>query len=359
MNTVPELQRVLTAPPIRDLPTDLAKRYQAKLEGYRADFEPRGTLENDLVAEMAHLVLQLEQTRAVAAALVAIRVETAAAEAVERQAGAAAVVGQGSCRDDRDARLAALHLQTLAFDATPEGERLRRHYGACERALHRLIATFLKLRKAAAIAGCNTTETEREYAGTAPVDPRPSASCSPSQEQWQPYAPVHEPSNGHPAAPANRQFNSTPGDAGPDGVVTPSAVIADGPAGYNDGTTPGRAGAFASAPHTAGSNEEDDERDPGYNTDAAFKLVLEAAVANQRQPKTASKRLELGLLERAIVAQAKEIHRLELFEQARDDFYNRRGTQPFSRKPWHPDPRLTGELPPYRDSRIECNGRNS
>ena len=272
---------------------------------------------------------------------------------------AAAAVGQGSCRDDRDARLAALHLQTLAFDATPEGERLRRHYGACERALHRTIATFLKLRKAAAIAGCNTTETEREYAGTAPVDPRPSAPCSPSQEQWQPYAPVHEPSNGHPAAPANRQFHTTAGDVGPDGVVTPSAVIADGQAGYHDGTTAGRAGEFASAPHTAGSNEEDDERDPGHNTDAAFKLVLEAAVANQRKPKTASKRLELGLLERAIVAQAKEIHRLELFEQAREDFYHRRGPQPFSRKPWHPDPRLTGELPPYRNSRIERNGRNS
>ena len=134
MTMVPDVQRALTAP-IRELPTEHAKRYQAKLEGYRADYEPRGTLENDLVAEMAHLVLQLEQTRAVAAAL-------------------------------------------------------------------------------------------------------------------------------------------------------------------------------------------------------------------QRKPKTASKRLELGLLERAIVAQAKEIHRLELFEQARDDFYHRRGNQPFSRKPWHPDPRLTGELPP-------------
>ena len=105
-------------------------------------------------------------------------------------------------------------------------------------------------------------------------------------------------------------------------------------------------------PHTAGSNEEDDERDPGQNTDYAFKLVLEAAVANQRKPRTASKRLELGLLERAIVAQAKEIHRQELLEQARDDFYHRRGTQPFSRKPWHPDPRLAGEVPPSRNSRI-------
>ena len=112
-------------------------------------------------------------------------------------------------------------------------------------------------------------------------------------------------------------------------------------------------------PHTAGSNEEDDERDPGQNTDSAFKLVLEAAVAAQRKPKTASKRLDLGLLERAIVAQAKEIHRLELFEQARDDFYHRRGTQPFSRKPWHPDPRLTGQVPPSRNSRIERNGRIS
>ena len=246
----------------------------------------------------------------------------------------------------------------MAFDATPDGERLRRHHDACERALHRTIATFLKLRKAAAIAGCLTTEPEREYAGTAPLDPRPSAPCSPSQEQWLLYAPVHEPSNGLPAAPANQEFNTTSGDAGPDGVATPSAVIADGPAGYHDGTTAGRAGEFASAPHTAGSNEADDERDPGQNTDYAFKLVLEAAVANQRKPKTASKRLELGLLERAIVAQAKEIHRLELFEQARDDFYHRRGTQPFSRKPWHPDPRLTGEPPPYRNSRIERNGRN-
>ena len=77
MTTVSEVQRALTTQ-IRDLPTDLAKRYQAKLEGYRADFEPRGTLENDLVAEMAHLVLQLEQTRAVAAAVVAIHVETVA-----------------------------------------------------------------------------------------------------------------------------------------------------------------------------------------------------------------------------------------------------------------------------------------
>ena len=352
MTTVPELQRSLTAP-IRDLPTDLARRYQSKLEGYRADFEPRTTLERDLVAEMAHLVLQLEQARAVAAAVVTIRIET---EAVERQAGAAAAVGQGSCRDDRDARLAALHLQTLAFDATAEGERLRRHHDTCERGLHRTIATFLKLRKAAASAGSNTKEPKREYAGTAPLDPRPSAPCSPSQEQWLLYAPVHEPGNGRPAAPANRQFNSTAGDVGPDGVVTPSAVIADAQAGYSDGTT---AGEFASAPHTAGSNAEDDERDPGQNTDYAFKLVLEAAVANQRKPKTASKRLELGLLERAIVAQAREIHRLELLEQAREDFYHRRGPQPFSRHPWHPDPRLTGEPPPYRNSRIERNGRNS
>ena len=171
MTTVSEVQGALTTQ-IRDLPTDLAKRYQAKLEGYRADFEPRGTLENDLVAEMAHLVLQLEQTRAVAAALVAIHVETVA---FERQAGAAAAVGQRPCRDDRDARLAALHLQTLAFDATPDGARLRRHHDACERGLHRLIATFLKLRKAAAGAGCLTTEPDRAYAGTAPVDPRPSA----------------------------------------------------------------------------------------------------------------------------------------------------------------------------------------
>ena len=292
MTTVPEVQRPLTAP-ICDLPTDDARRYQAKLEGYRADFEPRTTLENDLLAEMAHLVLQLEQARAVAAAVAAIRVETAS-EAVERQAGAAAAVGQGPCRDDRDARLAALHLQTLAFDATPDGDRLRRHYDACERALHRTIATFLKLRKAAASAGCLTTEPEREYACTAPVDPRPSTPCSPSQEQWQPYAPVHEPSNGLPAAPAIRQFHATAGDVGSDGVVTPGAVIADGPAGYHDGTTAGRAGAFASTPHTAGSNEEDDERDPGHNTDAAFKLVLEAAVANQRKPKTASKRSNWG-----------------------------------------------------------------
>ena len=190
-------------------------------------------------------MLQLEQARAVAAALAAIRVET---EAVERQAGAAAAVGQGPCRDDRDARLAALHLQTLAFDATPDGERLRRHYDACERALHRTIATFLKLRKAAAIAGCQYHLTEREYAGTAPVDPRPSAPCSPSQEPWQPYAPVHEPSNGLPAAPAIRQFHTTAGDAGPDGVVTPGAVIADGPAGYHDGTTAGRAESLQALP---------------------------------------------------------------------------------------------------------------
>ena len=181
MTTVSEVQRTLTTP-IRDLPTDLAKRYQAKLEGYRADFEPRGTLENDLVAEMAHLVLQLEQTRAVATALAAIRVETGRT-----------AVGQGPCRDDREARLAALHLQTLAFDATPDGGRLRRHYDACERGLHRTIATFLKLRKAAAIAGCHTTETEREYAGTAPVDPRPSVRARRARSNGSPTHPSTSP----------------------------------------------------------------------------------------------------------------------------------------------------------------------
>ena len=344
MTTVSEVQRPLTTP-IRDLPTDLARRYQAKLEGYRADFEPRGTLENDLVAEMAHLVLQLEQTRAVATALAAIRVETAA-------------VGQGPFRDDREARLAALHLQTLAFDATADGDQLRRHYDTSERALHRTIATFLKLRKAAAIAGCNTTETERgirrhragrpssqrlvlaEPRAMAALRTRPRAQQRPSAGPGYSTIPYHRRRcrprrRGHPR----------------------SAVIADGQAGYHHGTT---AGEFASAPHhTAGSNEEDDERDPGQNTDAAFKLVLEAAVANQRKPKTASSASNWGCSSRAMVAQAKEIHRQELFEQARDDFYHRRGTQPFSRKPWHPDPRLTGELPPYRNSRIERNGRNS
>ena len=237
MTTVPELQHALTAPPIRDLPTDLAKRYQAKLEGYRADFEPRGTLENDLVAEMAHLVLQLEQARAVAAALAAIRVETAA-------------VGQGTCRDDRDARLAALHLQTLAFDARPEGGRLRRHYDACERRC--------------TVRSPHSSSSARPPPSPDALPPNPSASTpAPDRSTLVPALRARRAkSSGSPTHPSTSpatafrpprridEFNSTAGDAGPDGVVTPRAVIADGPAGYHDGTTAGRAGEFASAPPT-------------------------------------------------------------------------------------------------------------
>ena len=189
MTTVSEVQRALTTP-IRDLPTDLARRYQAKLEGYRADFEPRGTLENDLVAEMAHLVLQLEQTRAVAAALVAIHVETVA---FERQAVQQPPPGRGPSAPIATCGWPALDLQTLAFDATPDGERLRRHYAACDRALHRTIATFLKLRKAAAIAGSNTTLTEREYAGTAPVGPRPMPRARRAKSRGSPTHPSTSP----------------------------------------------------------------------------------------------------------------------------------------------------------------------
>ena len=238
MTTVSEVQRAMAAA-IRDLPTDLAKRYQAKLEGYRADFEPRGSLENDLVAEMAHLVLQLEQTRAVAAAVVAIRVETAGAEA---RAGA---LPRRSRRAAGRAPLADARLRRHAR-RRPAAQALR-HVRASPAPYDRHIPQAPQGRRHRRIQYHRTRARVRRHRTGRPSSEPP---CSPSQEQWQPYAPVHEPSNGLPAAPANQEFNTTSGDVGPDGVVTPSAVIADGPAGYHDGTTAGRAGEFASAPTT-------------------------------------------------------------------------------------------------------------
>ena len=123
MTTVPDMQPGVTAP-IRDLPTDRAKRSQAKLEGYRADYQPRGTLENDLVAEMAHLVLQLEQARAVAAAVAAIRVETAGRRAGvlprrSRRAGWPHPLADAGLRRHGPTATACAGAQTRASRAAP------------------------------------------------------------------------------------------------------------------------------------------------------------------------------------------------------------------------------------------------
>ena len=57
---------------------------------------------------------------------------------------------------ERDAQVAALNVHALAFDDTPEGERLRRYKNACDRAYHRTIATLLKVRKEVEIADLDT-----------------------------------------------------------------------------------------------------------------------------------------------------------------------------------------------------------
>ena len=57
---------------------------------------------------------------------------------------------------ERDAQVAALNVHALAFDDTPEGERLRRYKNACDRAYHRTIATLLKVRKEVEIADFDT-----------------------------------------------------------------------------------------------------------------------------------------------------------------------------------------------------------
>ena len=47
----------------------------------------------------------------------------------------------------RDDMTAARRRELLAFDDSPQGERLRRHAVACDRGLHRALAAILKLRK--------------------------------------------------------------------------------------------------------------------------------------------------------------------------------------------------------------------
>jgi len=55
----------------------------------------------------------------------------------------------------------ALKPDIMGFDDSIEGERLRRHMGACARAMHRAIATIIKMRKDLEIPEIETTEGER------------------------------------------------------------------------------------------------------------------------------------------------------------------------------------------------------
>jgi hypothetical protein len=60
----------------------------------------------------------------------------------------------------RDEMMAALRRDTAAFDDSKEAERLRRHAVACDRGLHRILATIFKLRKEVENGECDPTEPE-------------------------------------------------------------------------------------------------------------------------------------------------------------------------------------------------------
>jgi hypothetical protein len=61
-----------------------------------------------------------------------------------------------------DDAMNALRTDTMGFDASTEGERLRRHSAGCERAMHRAIDTIIKMRKNLAMSEVDTIDSLSE-----------------------------------------------------------------------------------------------------------------------------------------------------------------------------------------------------
>ena len=59
------------------------------------------------------------------------------------------------------------------------------------------------------------------------------------------------------------------------------------------------------------------------DVDAAYREALKAALAGVRDPANGSPTINLARLERAIVANARELHRLDALEKARRECYDR------------------------------------
>ncbi len=68
--------------------------------------------------------------------------------------------GLASAHQKQAARRSSLIAEALAFDASNESERLRRHKNACDRSLKSTIATFLKIRKEVEFPEYDTTVPE-------------------------------------------------------------------------------------------------------------------------------------------------------------------------------------------------------
>ena len=162
---------------------------------------------------------------------------------------------------ERDAQVAALNVHALAFDATAEGERLRRYKNACERAFHRTIATLLKVRKEVDIPVFDDD-----------LVPEP-----------QPQDDLHRVPE-HPAEEVHDLRNETIGTAFNDLEGDPAAAA----------------------------------RDPAHVADEAYRDALEIAIANRRDPEAEPKPIDMVPLKAAIEVHADHILAWEELEKARE-----------------------------------------
>jgi len=238
-----------------------------------------------------------------------------------------------AAHQEQAAKLSALITDALAFDASPEGERLRRHKNSCDRTLHRTIATFLKIRKEVEIPECDTTDPE-------------DAGYQSDRRQWS--------VTGQTEADESSPIEPTAGNNG-DRQNEPTAD--DVRDRQNEPT--GDVDDDLQNEPTAGAH------DPANDLDAAYREAVEAVLACIRDPGAGSQSINMAGLEKAIVANAREIHRQEELETARREFYDRDpkyrvdAYQPTAARPGGLGTGLppgTGLLtpPPPRWARVSC-----
>jgi len=266
-----------------------------------------------------------------------------------------------AAHQERAARVSALMVDAMAFDDSPEGERLWRYKDARDRAHHRAFAAFLKSRKELEIPECDTTLPEDTGEEN---DPAPSSLVSAQAEPGadSTFGPTAD-SNG------NRE-NEPETAAGDDDLQTEDAAGAQDTASEADaayrelleaalagirdpGAEPplldtdrleeaivlhaaevaGRdeiesAGDRENDPTAAAGDDPqtesiagagDSENDPN----AAYREALQAAVACIRNPETGPPKVDMDRIKKAIFAQAAEIHRFEELEKKRREFYDR------------------------------------
>ena len=152
------------------MPGEDPAQFHARVDGYKNDLRPRGTVENDLVEQMAQQAWQIDRALAADAARVTISIQTAAAE----------------------------------------GERRRRYKNGCERDFHRTIATWLKVRKEVDIPDLDDR-----------LVPEPQLEADSQRVREHPAEEVHDLRN----ETIGADFNDEEGDAA--GVARDPAHVAD------------------------------------------------------------------------------------------------------------------------------------